>query len=203
MRKEYRFIPIMTIISSILSFFYLTKYTITEYIDLGGNNRQIIDEFGGVVGFFRIHQDGEQAMILTELTILDDIMIFLPLVILFNYYILKRKKIIHYIFFPIFNVTALFYLRISTSLSNQATVMSGVSNYLVEGSEDFTFWGYLLMILSFVYIYKLYTVYKKNKSYTYDTVSDKISAASPDETPDIVIPIEIEKKSGVDLTKKS
>lgn len=202
MRKEYKFIPIMTIINSILSFFYLTKYTITEYVDLGGNNRQIIDEFGGVVGFFRFQQEGERAMFTTDATSLD-IIVFLAFVILFNYYILKRKKIIHYIFFPIFNIIALFYLRINTSLANQATVMSGASNYLVEGSEDFTFWGYLLLILSVVYIYKLYTIYKKNKSYAYNTESDKISADASDKSPEIVIPVEIEKKSGVDLTKKS
>ena len=153
----------MTIINSILSFFYLTKYTITEYVDLGGNNRQIIDEFGGVVGFFRFQQEGERAMFTTDATSLD-IIVFLAFVILFNYYILKRKKIIHYIFFPIFNIIALFYLRINTSLANQATVMSGASNYLVEGSEDFTFWGYLLLILSVVYIYKLYALYKQNNS---------------------------------------
>lgn len=198
MRKEYKFIPIMTIINLILSFFYLTKYKITEYVELGGNSRQIIDEFGGVVGFLGFHQDDEKAMFFSETTSLD-IILALAVVILFNYYVLKRKKIIHYVFFPIANIITLFHLRINTSLSNQATVMSGVSNYLVEGSEDFTFWGYLLMILSFVYIYKLYALYKQNNSYT----SNASSADSTDKNEKIIISVESEKKSGVDLTKKS
>lgn len=128
MKREYKFIPIMTIINLALSFCYLTKYHITEYVDLGGNNRQIIDEFGGVVGFLGFHQDGEKAIFFTETTILD-IMFGLAVVILFNYYVLKRKKVIHYVFFPIANILTLFYLRINTSLANQASVMSGASNY--------------------------------------------------------------------------
>ena len=201
MRKEYKFIPIMTIINLVLSFFYLTKYKVTEYVDLGGNNRQIIDEFGGVAGFLGFHQDDEKAMFFSETTSLDIILV-LAVVILFNYYILKRQRIIHYVFFPIANIITLFHLRINTSLANQATVMSGVSNYLVEGSEDFTFWGYLLMILSLIYIYKLYTIYKKNNSYTYNIEASENSADSTDKNEKIIISVENEKKSGVDLTKK-